>query len=61
MARTSDMLLTCKLSHILFVRRLTQTAKWFIQQNIILTPFYGGLAVLLKADGKLYSTNVSIA
>ena len=46
-------------NRFLIFRRITQTAKWLIQQNIILTPFYGALGVLLKSDGKLYSSDVS--
>ncbi|CAK8689013.1 unnamed protein product [Clavelina lepadiformis] len=35
--------------------RVTNTAKWLILQNVIFTPFFGALGVLLKADSKLYS------
>ena len=50
----------CFSNSALFYSRTTAVAKWFIQQNIILTPFYGALAVLLKSDQKLYSIEVRI-
>ncbi|XP_002131316.2 organic solute transporter subunit alpha [Ciona intestinalis] len=36
--------------------RVTTTTKWLIFQNVIFTPFYGALGMILKSDFKLYST-----
>jgi len=35
--------------------KTVDVAKWLIFQNVICTPFYGALTVVLKSDNKLYS------